>query len=165
MLPVESTRVGLLLYELGCCGKPRAFAGFGKSLSLTQWIFRTVQHLLCKCINCLQMSCGTWAKCRPEGGEVLQPRCSTGLSDSYQDKPLLAVKYITNVRKYVPSCSFYMELAYFSLLLKVAVLQASDIIYETESWRTLCKDHNQFLKYDQGFDNPKSFFKKKVTTI
>lgn len=54
-----------------------------------------------------------------------------------------------------------MELAYLILLLKVAVLQASDIIYETESWRTLCKDHNQFLKYDQGFDNPKSFFKKK----
>lgn len=48
-----------------------------------------------------------------------------------------------------------MELAYLSLLLKVAILQASDIIYETESWRNPCKDHNQ---YYQGFDNPKSFF-------
>lgn len=54
-----------------------------------------------------------------------------------------------------------MELAYLSLLLKVAILQASGVIYETESWRNLCKDQNQFLKYDQGFDNPKSFFLKK----
>lgn len=53
-----------------------------------------------------------------------------------------------------------MELAYLSLLLKVAILQAWAIIYETESWRHLCKDHSEFLKYNQGFKNPKSFLKK-----
>jgi len=50
-----------------------------------------------------------------------------------------------------------MELAYFSLMLRVAILQASDIIYETESRINLCKVHNQVLHCYQGFDNPKSF--------
>lgn len=53
-----------------------------------------------------------------------------------------------------------MELAYLSLLLKVAILQASGIIYETESWRDLGKDHNQFLKYYQRLDNHRSFLQK-----
>lgn len=35
-----------------------------------------------------------------------------------------------------------MELACRCLLLKGAILQASDIIYEAESWRNLCEDHN-----------------------
>lgn len=40
-----------------------------------------------------------------------------------------------------------MELACLRLLLKVAILQRSAVISETESCRNLCKDHNWFLKY------------------
>lgn len=52
-----------------------------------------------------------------------------------------------------------MELAYLRLLLKVAILQRSAVISETESYRNLCEGHNWFLKYYQKFDNPESLKK------
>lgn len=92
---------------------------------------------------------GSWRR------KVFPARCSGGHSESYQDKPLWSL-----LGKYIANCSFEMELACLRLLLKVAILQRSAVISETESCRNLCKDHNWFLKYYQRFDNPESLKKK-----
>lgn len=57
---------------------------------------RTVQPSVCKRIDC-ECPVAPGQNAEIQRGEVLEPRCSTVCSESYQDKPLLAVRHVTKI--------------------------------------------------------------------
>lgn len=107
---------------------------------------------VCKCPVAPGQKAGSWRR------KVFLARCSAGHSESYQDKCLWSW-----LGKYIANC-FLSGIGLSQTLLKVAILQRSAVISETESCRNLCKDHNWFLKYYQRLDNPESL-KKNPKTI
>lgn len=152
MLPAEGARVDRLLCRLGCCRHLRTLAGSGKSQSGCPRLDSA---------GCVKAS--PVYKCPVTPGQKSRQLEEESVSSTVAQPATLKVIKISPREvaweNIIANCSFKMELAYLGPLLKVAILQRSAGISDTESCRNLCKDHNWFLKYYQRFYNPESLKK------